>query len=184
MTRVMERVRRRRVAKRARSFSFLGSHSLSLFTNVTMTELPSLLLASLNPASRKQAEQNLHALSAQPGFLPVLLRLVLETTQDRSVRLAASVFFKNVVKNKWEDVRDLSFHVVSFIHQSMQEESPVPEADKAALRAALVAAMIQLSTPSDKTIRAQIAESISLIASADFPQRWSDLIDVRFIMFP
>ena len=38
--------------------------------------------------------------------------------------------------------------------------------------------MIQLSTPSDKAIRAQIAESISLIASADFPDRWSDLIDV------
>ncbi len=39
--------------------------------------------------------------------------------------------------------------------------------------------MIQLSTPSDKAVRAQIAESISLIASADFPERWSDLIDVR-----
>ncbi|KAI0088382.1 importin alpha re-exporter [Irpex rosettiformis] len=125
-----------------------------------MAELPSLFLASLNPDTRKQAEQNLHALSVQPGFLPVLLRLVLETTQDRSVRLAASVFFKNVVKNKWED-----------------EEAPVPEADKAALRSALVAAMIQLSTPGDKTIRAQIAESISLIASVDFPERWSDLID-------
>ncbi|KAI0684913.1 Cse1-domain-containing protein [Cytidiella melzeri] len=125
-----------------------------------MSDLPALLLASLNPSSRKQAEQNLHALSVQPGFLPVLLRLVLEVSQDRSVRLAASVFFKNVVKNKWED-----------------EEAPVPESDKAALKDALVAAMIQLSTPSDKTIRAQIAESISLIASADFPHRWSDLID-------
>ena len=70
-----------------------------------MAELPTLLLASLNPETRKQAEQNLHALSVQPGFLPVLLQLVLEAGQDRSVRLAASVFFKNVVKNKWEDVR-------------------------------------------------------------------------------
>ena len=72
-----------------------------------MSDLPSLLLASLNPSSRKQAEQNLHALSAQPGFLPVLLTLVLEASQDRSVRLAGSVFFKNVVKNKWEDVRSM-----------------------------------------------------------------------------
>ncbi|KAI0340315.1 Cse1-domain-containing protein [Trametopsis cervina] len=125
-----------------------------------MSDLPALLLASLNPQSRKEAEQNLHALSAQPGFLPVLLRLVLETSQDRPVRLAAGVFFKNVVKNKWED-----------------EDAPVPEPDKAALRGALVAAMIQLSNTSDKAIRAQIAESISLIASADFPHRWSDLID-------
>lgn len=70
----------------------------------TMSDLPTLLLASLNPQTRKQAEQNLAALSQQQGFLPVLLRLVLEPSQDRSVRLAASVFFKNVVKNKWDDV--------------------------------------------------------------------------------
>ena len=76
-------------------------------------QLPALLLASLHPNPRKQAEQNLHALSIQPGFLPVLLRLVLEATQDRSVRLAASVFFKNVVKNKWEDV--CTHHVLSTV---------------------------------------------------------------------
>ena len=69
-----------------------------------MSDLPSLLLASLNPQTRKQAEQNLAALSQQPGFLPVLLRLVLEPSQERAVRLAASVFFKNTVKSKWEDV--------------------------------------------------------------------------------
>ena len=39
--------------------------------------------------------------------------------------------------------------------------------------------MISLSSPTDKTIRAQIAESISLIASNDFPGQWSDLIEVR-----
>ena len=39
--------------------------------------------------------------------------------------------------------------------------------------------MITLSSPGDKTIRAQIAESISLIASNDFPKQWHDLIDVR-----
>lgn len=69
-----------------------------------MSDLPALLLASLNPQTRKQAEQNLTSLSQQPGFLPHLLRLVLEASQDRSVRLAAGVFFKNVVKNKWDDV--------------------------------------------------------------------------------
>ena len=72
-----------------------------------MSDLPALLLASLSPATRKHAEQSLTALSVQPGFLPHLLRLVLEPAQERSVRLAASVFFKNVVKNKWEDVRHL-----------------------------------------------------------------------------
>lgn len=39
--------------------------------------------------------------------------------------------------------------------------------------------MIALSGPTDKPVRAQIAESISLIASNDFPDQWPDLIDVR-----
>ena len=39
--------------------------------------------------------------------------------------------------------------------------------------------MISLSGASDKAIRAQIAESVSLIAELDFPERWPDLIDVR-----
>jgi exportin-2 (importin alpha re-exporter) len=70
-----------------------------------MSELPQLLLASLNPTTRKQSEQSLSALSSQPSFLPHILRLVLDATQDRSVRLAGSVYLKNVIKSRWEDVR-------------------------------------------------------------------------------
>ena len=39
--------------------------------------------------------------------------------------------------------------------------------------------MIALSGTNEKAIRAQIAESVSLIAELDFPERWPDLIDVR-----
>ncbi|KAF9816482.1 hypothetical protein IEO21_04087 [Rhodonia placenta] len=125
-----------------------------------MSDLPNLLLASLNPTSRKQAEQNLQTLSVQPSFLSVLLRLVLDQSQDRAIRLAASVYLKNVVKTRWED-----------------EEPPVPEADKTALRSELIPAMIALSNASSKAMRAQIAEAISLIASKDFPELWPDLMD-------
>ena len=69
-----------------------------------MSDIPALLLGSLSPASRKQAEANLQSLSVQPGFLPHLLRLVLEPAQDRSVRLAGSLYFKNVIKSRWDDV--------------------------------------------------------------------------------
>ncbi|KAI0648900.1 Cse1-domain-containing protein [Trametes meyenii] len=123
-------------------------------------QLPSLLLASLNPASRKQAEQSLHSLSVQPGFLAHLLTLVLQPSQDRAVRLAASVYLKNIIKSRWED-----------------DEPPVPQADRAALHEALVPAMIQLSNAHDKAVRAQVAESISLIAKVDFPEQWTDLVD-------
>ena len=72
-----------------------------------MADVASLLLASLSPATRKQAEQNLQALSIQPAFLPNLLGLVLNGSQDRSVRLAGSVYLKNVIRSKWEDVRSI-----------------------------------------------------------------------------
>jgi exportin-2 (importin alpha re-exporter) len=39
--------------------------------------------------------------------------------------------------------------------------------------------MIALSDHTDKAIRAQIAESVALIAELDFPAKWTDLIDVR-----
>ena len=69
-----------------------------------MSDIPALLLASLNPETRKPAEQSLSALSAQQGFIPHLVQLFLDTTQDRAVRLAASVYLKNLVKLRWEEV--------------------------------------------------------------------------------
>jgi exportin-2 (importin alpha re-exporter) len=70
-----------------------------------MADLAGLLQASLSPATRKQAEQNLDSFSTQPGFLPALLQLLLDQNQDRSVRLAGGVYLKNLAKLRWEEVR-------------------------------------------------------------------------------
>ncbi|TFK71152.1 importin alpha re-exporter [Pluteus cervinus] len=125
-----------------------------------MADLPALLLASLDPQKRKQAEQALGNLSSQPGFLRHILQLSLDTNQDRAVRLSASVYLKNLTKTRWDE-----------------DVQPLPPQDKAALRSDLVPAMLALSSPADKSIRAQVAESISLIAPLDFPDRWPTLID-------
>jgi exportin-2 (importin alpha re-exporter) len=69
-----------------------------------MADLPNLLLASLSPATRKEAEAHLQQVSVQPGFLSHLLRLVLTPTVDRPARLAGSVYLKNIVKSRWNDV--------------------------------------------------------------------------------
>lgn len=69
-----------------------------------MADLSSLLLESLSPNTRKQAEQNLYTLSTKSGFLLYLLELVLEPTQNRAVRLAGSVYLKNITKLRWEEV--------------------------------------------------------------------------------
>ncbi|CAA7263712.1 unnamed protein product [Cyclocybe aegerita] len=136
------------------------NHLLRLRVDPTMADLPSLLLASLNPDTRKQAEQNLTAFSTQPGFLTHLLSLVLEQSQDRAVRLSGSVYLKNLAKLRWEE-----------------DVQPLNEQDKATLRSQLVPAMLTLSSPADKAIRAQVAESVSLIAELDFPAKWENLID-------
>ena len=60
-----------------------------------------------------------------------------------------------------------------------KDEYPISLSDKDALKPRLVPAMIALSASNEKAIRAQIAESVSLIAELDFPERWPDLIDVR-----
>lgn len=64
-----------------------------------------------------------------------------------------------------------------------QDVNPLSEQDKAALRSELVPGMIVLSNPADKSIRAQVAESVSLIAELDFPVKWNDLIDVSPTVF-
>lgn len=60
----------------------------------------------------------------------------------------------------------------------MKDIQPLAEIDKVALRNRLIPAMIALSSTEDKAIRAQVAESVSLIAELDFPNKWADLIDV------
>jgi exportin-2 (importin alpha re-exporter) len=70
-----------------------------------MADLSTLLLASLNPATRKEAELNLNSLSTQPGFLSHLLRLVVDQSQDRAIRLSGSVYLKNITKLRWDEVR-------------------------------------------------------------------------------
>ena len=74
-----------------------------------MSDIPKLLLDSLNPSTRKQAEQSLTTYSRQPAFVIHLLQLVLDASNDSAVRLAASVYLKNTVRLGWlEDVCDLT----------------------------------------------------------------------------
>lgn len=88
-----------------RAFPFSSVSHLAI---TTFSDLPSLLLAFLNPQTRKQAEHNLTDFFAQAGFVIALFQLVLgQGTQDRSVRLAASVYLKNVTKLRWEEVSRL-----------------------------------------------------------------------------
>ncbi|KZP10233.1 hypothetical protein FIBSPDRAFT_1051455 [Athelia psychrophila] len=60
--------------------------------------------------------------------------------------------------------------------------NPISDSDKTELRKALMPATLHLSAPRNITIRPQVAESISLIAKLDFPERWLDLSDVMLLL--
>jgi exportin-2 (importin alpha re-exporter) len=63
------------------------------------------------------------------------------------------------------------------VQQESDEPSIAPQ-EKTLIRAELVKAMVSLSSPSDKLLRAQIGEAVGLVAAVDFPDRWQDLVDV------
>ena len=94
----------RRSADHAARYPLAQTPMILSSSAFTMADLPNLLLASLEPSTRKQAEQNLNAISTQKGFLTHLLALVLERTQPASVRLAGSIYLKNIAKLRWEEV--------------------------------------------------------------------------------
>ncbi|KAG8688800.1 importin-alpha export receptor [Ceratobasidium sp. 423] len=125
-----------------------------------------LLQASLNPTTRLAAEKQLDELSKQPGFLTHLLSLPLDKSNAPEVRTAASIYFKNTVKRRWSPD---------------EEDFPIGDADKDAVRAALVSAMLGLSNSgadkSDRLARPQLAESLAIIAGEDYPDRWPTLMD-------
>jgi hypothetical protein len=59
-----------------------------------------------------------------------------------------------------------------------EDAPPLPEPVTGQLREQLVPAMVALSSPNDRPVRAQIAEAVSIVATMDFPEQWPDLIDV------
>jgi hypothetical protein len=67
------------------------------------------------------------------------------------------------------------YHLLTFLSPNrlqLKDEHPISVADKDALKLQLVPAIIADSGAGDRAIRAQITE-------LDFPERWSDLIDVH-----
>lgn len=69
-----------------------------------MAELAALFFSSLDPSTRKQAEQTLTQASLAQNFGLEVLALALDSTQDRAIRLASGIYFKNTIKRRWSPV--------------------------------------------------------------------------------
>lgn len=94
---------------------------------------------------------------SEAGFSIAVLNVVADNSQNNAIRLAAAVFFKNLIKRKWTD-EDGNYLL--------------PVSDVEGIKSSIVDFMIQLPA----NLQVQIGEAISVIAESDFPDRWSNLI--------
>ncbi|KAJ9479584.1 Importin alpha re-exporter [Pseudozyma hubeiensis] len=134
-----------------------------------------LLAQTLNPAERKNAEDQLTQAQSQQGFLQILIAVIQNATvpSNDAVRLSAAIKLKNICKTAWD--------------QESAEESavatPVHENDKQALKQSIVPLLVSISTstdgrpPAPTNVRSQLEEAIALVAEKDFPHDWPDLMD-------
>ena len=117
-----------------------------------------LLEKSLDPRQHRQAEAEIQQAEGNPGFSIALLNIVGSQQYPQTSRLAAALYFKNLVRRKW--VNDEGTH-------------GLPEEEVVQIKRDIVGLMI--SCPPN--IQAQLGEAISEIANFDFHKQWDTLVD-------
>lgn len=117
-----------------------------------------VLEKSVDPKFAKDAETMLKSMETQPGFPITLLHVVANENVQHSSRLAAALYFKNLIKRKW--INEAGEYQISMDDVKM-------------IKSEIVGLMIMLPD----SLQLQIGEAISLIAESEFPNMWTELID-------
>lgn len=112
---------------------------------------------------RQKAEGHLNEALKNPGHSLEVLRLIASSdAADAAVRQAAAVHFKNLVKSGWDEAKD--------------EEDKKGIVISAQDRVTVKNHLVELMCTVPPQIQAQISETISLIATVDFPDKWDNLL--------
>lgn len=119
---------------------------------------------SLLPQYAKESEQQLKSIELSPEFSINLLKIVSANEVSPSIRLAASIFLKNLIKRKWVNENG---------------EYLLPMNDVSYIKTEILNVMIALPN----NLQTQLGECISLIAESDFPHNWNNLIDDMIAKF-
>ena len=128
-------------------------------------QLRQVLSQSLSPdvTTRQNAERALLTSQTSQGHALTVLRLISSNdAADGPVRQSAAVHFNNMVKKGWAPDPD----------DADAKKFLVPTSDRDMIKNNLVELMCTVPPQ----IQAQCSESISLIASHDFPQKWDNLL--------
>lgn len=125
-----------------------------------------LLKRTLDPGVREAAEKEILKVQKIIGFCPALLQIVLNESFELPVRQSGAILLKNLICLHWSDksydptkdpVAPFSLH----------------EQDRAVIRDNMVEAMVRAT----EVLRLQLAICVSTIIKADFPGRWSAIVE-------
>lgn len=122
---------------------------------------------SPDPPVVLHAEHQLHSREFRPSFLIHLFQIAIATpnnSADAAVALAGAIYFKNLIRRAWQNVHSTP--------NSVPSASFLPQPDRDYVRVHIVPALASVET----RIRAQLLEALKRIISADFPLRYSFLI--------
>ena len=129
---------------------------------------------------RKPAEDFLKSVEVQAGYPVLLLTLLSKDGVDLSIKVSASITFKNFIKRNWRIVSWSGFFFWSFAETGcflymLQDEDAgnrIHDADRNTIKTHVVNLM--LSSP--QAIQKQLSNSIAIIGQQDFPEKWESLI--------
>lgn len=108
----------------------------------------------------KKGETQLESQHQRPRFGPLLLRLLTQNNINANIKLGASIYFKNYVKQYWG-----------------RDEEIISNQDQQFIKAAIIRVMLA----SDKNSQRLLSEAITIIASYDFYTKWDTLLPVKFL---
>lgn len=136
-----------------------------------LSTLRGILLSTIQSDNniRRQAEAYITEIESQNGFLIVLLHLITvlsDSNEDKNIRVAASIFFKNAIKKRWNPIDD--------------EISAIAPSDRSIIKSHLITLMC--STTPD--VQKQLSEAVSLISTHESlvpcnppsEYEWTDLL--------
>jgi hypothetical protein len=129
-------------------------------------QLLPLLAATQSGNAVQQAEEQLRACWSHPDYSPGLVAVASHESVPVPIRQAALAVLKQFIKSCW------STHFDEF--QGKTDDDLVPEEVKRRVRASLLDLVI--SENLDPRVRVIASSTVSRIGSADFPERWPDLL--------
>jgi len=116
---------------------------------------------------RKSSETYLKSIELQEGYSILVLTLIKHLVnsinpQDIAIRQSASILFKNLIKNHWNNDNDNDDNNTILINDK----------DKELIKVHVIELMCVVSND----VQNQLAESITIISKYDFPKKWMNLL--------